>query len=71
MEAPEETLLKRLELLIRSNESIPQKRIIIALAGTPGSGKTTISSALRQRFKISTGRELQVVPMVRAIRPSH
>jgi 2-phosphoglycerate kinase len=65
IEAPEETLLKRLELLILRNAHSPHKRIIIALAGTPGSGKSTISSALTRRFNARNEGKLQIVPMVR------
>jgi pantothenate kinase len=60
---PVDILLERLEALIEQ-ETNPQKRIIIALAGAPGSGKSTVASALTERFNSKNTAQLQVVPMV-------
>jgi len=63
MTGAEDILLRRVEHLIEQ-ESNPQNRIVIALAGAPGSGKSTIASALTEVFNASHTEQLQVVPMV-------
>ncbi len=61
-------LLQRLRILIRKRQdsSDPRKRIMIALAGVPGSGKSTVSSAvLRAAEARDSGvSEISVFPMV-------
>ena len=63
MSAPEDVFLRRLELLVK-RDSCPQKRIVIALAGAPGSGKSTVAAALKKRFNGPHSQHLQIVPMV-------
>lgn len=63
MSAPEDIFLRRLDLLVK-RYSCPQKRIVIALAGAPGSGKSTVAAALKKRFNGPHSQHLQVVPMV-------
>jgi len=61
----EDQLSNRLEQLLKRNALLPNKRLIVALAGAPGSGKTTIASALMRKFNAThQTQQLQVVPMV-------
>ena len=48
-------------LLTQANR--PEKRILIALAGVPGSGKTTISAAVLRALPSYGIENAQVVPM--------
>jgi len=41
-----------------------EERIVIALAGVPGSGKSTISSALIQQLHSAGIKDVSIVPMV-------
>jgi pantothenate kinase len=63
MSNPEDIFLQRLEVLTKL-DTCPGKRIIIALAGAPGSGKSTVAAALTKRFNATHKEKLQVVPMV-------
>lgn len=57
-------LCRRVEDLLESNKFDPEHRILIGLAGSPGSGKSTISAAL---VKLMASRKLPgvlVLPMV-------
>lgn len=58
-------LVQRVErLLARQKLSAPTQRILIALAGVPGSGKTTISNALIKELKRNGISDVAVLPMV-------
>ncbi|KAH6867351.1 phosphoribulokinase/uridine kinase [Thelonectria olida] len=50
-------------LLIQGKLSAPTRRILIALAGVPGSGKTTISDALIQELDQYGIHDVAVLPM--------
>ncbi len=59
-------LCDRVKRLLSRNTSCRQEeRIVIALAGVPGSGKTTISSAVLDRLRAQGNSQVMVVPMVR------
>lgn len=58
-------LVERVErLLAQQKLSAPTQRILIALAGVPGSGKTTISDALIKELKRNGISDIAVLPMV-------
>lgn len=57
-------LCDRIKHLLSRQASCPQQRILIALAGVPGSGKTTISSAVLERLCSQGINDVVVVPMV-------
>lgn len=59
------TLSERLTKLLERNEEISGKRILVAFAGSPGSGKTTISAALTEAFNVRQNVNVTVLPMVR------
>lgn len=61
-------LVKRVEKLLISQASNPRQRILVALAGVPGSGKSTISNALIAELALQGIQDVSVVPMVRYIR---
>ncbi|KAF5543695.1 panthothenate kinase uridine kinase-related [Fusarium phyllophilum] len=57
-------LVERVEsLLTRQKVSAPTQRILIALAGVPGSGKTTISDVLIKELKRNGISNVAVLPM--------
>ncbi|RBA19716.1 hypothetical protein FPRO05_09016 [Fusarium proliferatum] len=57
-------LVERVErLLAQQKLSAPTQRILIALAGVPGSGKTTISDALIKELKRNGISDVAVLPM--------
>ncbi|KAF5230575.1 hypothetical protein FANTH_13777 [Fusarium anthophilum] len=57
-------LIERVErLLTRQKLSAPTQRILIALAGVPGSGKTTLSDALIKELKKNGISDVAVLPM--------
>lgn len=59
-------LRERIEgLLMQQKLSDPTRRILIAMAGVPGSGKTTISNALMQDLNKHGIHDVAVIPMVR------
>lgn len=59
-------LRERIEcLLMQQKLSDPTRRILIAMAGVPGSGKTTISDALMQELNKHGIHDVAVLPMVR------
>ena len=64
MERPENILCDRVEALLRDDSLSSQKRIIIAMAGAPGSGKSVISAALVKLFNERNVEQMKVVPMV-------
>jgi len=61
-------LVKRVEKLLTSQASNPRQRILVALAGVPGSGKSTISNALIAELALQGIQDVSVVPMVKYIR---
>lgn len=57
-------LTERIErLLKRQKATNPRRRVLIALAGVPGSGKSTISDALLQMLPEHGIDDLAVLPM--------
>jgi pantothenate kinase len=61
-------LVKRVEKLLTSQASNPRQRILVALAGVPGSGKSTISNALIAELALRGIQDVSIVPMVSYIR---
>lgn len=60
-----QTLRERVDLLLLQQKlSAPTRRVLIALAGVPGSGKTTVSDALIQDLNKDGIRDVAVLPMV-------
>lgn len=57
-------LVKRVETLLSCQTSNPRQRILIALAGVPGSGKSTVSHALLAELQLRDVHDVVVVPMV-------
>lgn len=51
-------------LLLEQRRSHPSRRILIALAGVPGSGKSTVSGALLQDLQSHGLEDIAVLPMV-------
>jgi putative protein kinase ArgK-like GTPase of G3E family len=59
-------LAKRVDaLLLRQQASEPPSRTLVALAGVPGSGKSTVSAALLVELAARGITDVAVVPMVR------
>lgn len=58
-------LCERVEALIKLYPLSTKKRIMIALTGGPGSGKSTISTAVESLFNTRNEEKMKVVPMVR------
>ncbi|KAI1566360.1 Panthothenate kinase/uridine kinase protein [Pyrenophora tritici-repentis] len=61
-------LVRRTERLLVRQASNPSQRMLVALAGVPGSGKSTVSEALLAELAKQGVQDVAVVPMVRAIR---
>jgi putative protein kinase ArgK-like GTPase of G3E family len=61
-------LSKRIDDLLIKRLMKPDQRIMIALAGVPGSGKSTVSTHLMRNLRKRGVDNVMVVPMVR---PSH
>ncbi|OBT66776.1 hypothetical protein VE03_04007 [Pseudogymnoascus sp. 23342-1-I1] len=59
------TLCERLRVLLKKNPASSRQRILVAFAGTPGSGKTTISAALTKVWnaKAAPNASITVLPM--------
>lgn len=57
-------LVSRIEKLLRRQASNPHQRMLVALAGVPGSGKSTVSQALLQELAVRGINDVAVVPMV-------
>ena len=64
MDHPENVLCDRVESLLTLYPPSSKRRIIIAMAGGPGSGKSTISAALAKLFNARNSEKMRVVPMV-------
>jgi hypothetical protein len=62
-------LVRRVEALLQRQAADPQQRVLVALAGVPGSGKSTVSHALLTELASRGIGDVAVVPMVR-YRPS-
>ena len=61
-------LAKRVEaLLARQQTSDPSSRVLVALAGVPGSGKSTVSQALMVELAARNIVDVAIVPMVRSV----
>lgn len=65
MDNSEQILYQRVRALVARYPPSTHRRILIALAGSPGSGKTTISSALQRSFNETNAEQIQIIPMVR------
>jgi adenylylsulfate kinase-like enzyme len=57
-------LVERTENLLSHQSSNPSQRILVALAGVPGSGKSTVSQALLEELASRGVSDVVVVPMV-------
>jgi adenylylsulfate kinase-like enzyme len=57
-------LERRVEELLLRQASEPRQRILVALAGVPGSGKSTVASALVTELKLQGVQDVVVIPMV-------
>lgn len=62
-------LVRRVEGLLERQTSDPQRRILIALAGIPGSGKSTVSNAVLAELASRGISDVAVVSMVRFRQP--
>lgn len=60
-------LQQRVEHLLELQKQSPRNRILIAMAGVPGSGKSTISDALVQDLARKGVPNVAVLPMVGAV----
>jgi putative protein kinase ArgK-like GTPase of G3E family len=58
-------LVKRTEGLLSRQASDPSQRMLVALAGVPGAGKSTVSKALLEELASRGIKDVVVVPMVR------
>ncbi|KZM26610.1 uncharacterized protein EKO05_0005499 [Ascochyta rabiei] len=56
-------LVSRVERLMERQASNPRQRMLVALAGVPGSGKSTVSHALLQELAARGVEEVVIVPM--------
>jgi putative protein kinase ArgK-like GTPase of G3E family len=57
-------LVRRVEKLLLRQATEPRQRILIGLAGVPGSGKSTVSNALLAELDVRGIKDVVVVPMV-------
>lgn len=57
-------LVSHVEELLHRQASKPRQRMLIALAGVPGSGKSTVSHALLQELAGRGVNDVAIVPMV-------
>ncbi|KAH7384370.1 P-loop containing nucleoside triphosphate hydrolase protein [Phaeosphaeria sp. MPI-PUGE-AT-0046c] len=56
-------LVKRVEKLLFCQATEPRQRILVGLAGVPGSGKSTVSNALLAELAVRGVKDVAVVPM--------
>ncbi|KAF9699997.1 hypothetical protein EKO04_001999 [Ascochyta lentis] len=56
-------LVSRIDKLLQRQASIPHQRMLVALAGVPGSGKSTVSHALLQELASRGVKDVAIVPM--------
>lgn len=57
-------LVSRLEKLLHRQASKPRQRVLVVLAGVPGSGKSTVSHTLLQELARRGANDVAIVPMV-------
>lgn len=57
-------LVKRTEKLLARQASNPSQRMLVALAGVPGAGKSTVSDALLIELAARGIKDVAIVPMV-------
>jgi putative protein kinase ArgK-like GTPase of G3E family len=57
-------LVRRVEKLLARQAGNPRQRILVGLAGVPGSGKSTVSDALIAELVRRGVQDVAVVPMV-------
>jgi pantothenate kinase len=57
-------LADRIEKLLQHQASNPRQRILVALAGVPGSGKSTVSQGLLEELAVRGVQDVAIVPMV-------
>ena len=57
-------LVSRVERLLERQAFNPRQRMLVALAGVPGSGKSTVSTALLQELARRGLQDVAIVPMV-------
>lgn len=57
-------LVRRVERLLQRQASNPHQRMLVALAGVPGSGKSTVSYALLQELGRQGISDVAIAPMV-------
>lgn len=70
LEKTNSMLQERVEKLIRRQKlSDPKRRILIALAGVPGSGKSTVSDALLRALPSHGITDVAVLPMACGVMP--
>lgn len=58
------SLCDRIEYLLEKLAAYPKQRIMIALAGVPGSGKSTVCAAVLKALSCRGIEDISVVPMV-------
>lgn len=57
-------LVRRIEKLLSRQSANPRQRILVALAGVPGSGKSTVSHAVLAELELRGVKDVAIVPMV-------
>ena len=57
-------LVRRVERLLVRQASDPRQRLLVALAGVPGSGKSTVSHAVLSELVSRGVHDVAIVPMV-------
>lgn len=57
-------LVSQIEKLLQRQASDPRQRMLVALAGVPGSGKSTVSHAVLQELANRGIDSVAIVPMV-------
>lgn len=57
-------LVSRMQELLQRQALNPRQRMLVALAGVPGSGKSTVSHALLQELARRGIEDVAIVPMV-------
>ncbi|KAJ4362338.1 hypothetical protein N0V83_010431 [Neocucurbitaria cava] len=56
-------LVRRIEKLLSRQSANPRQRILVALAGVPGSGKSTVSHAVLAELELRGVTDVAIVPM--------
>jgi pantothenate kinase-related protein Tda10 len=60
-------LVRRVEKLLSRQASDPRQRILVGLAGVPGSGKSTVSNRLIAELVLHGIQDVAVIPMVSCV----